>query len=474
MPSATRRPRRSRSREEVVDVSPELESDVDILEPLPPEVTFDPMNESMAFMDALRMITEDEWLRYWLYLYRLDPKVKNAADDKKYIARFQVGVDEDDVQEQHGGGKYMFTLVERTERGVSPKKRDYKFSIAGDPKFLPGQTVAGATAAVAAAAPPAEHREDSESAALVRALPALIETLKSNGAGGSNVGLTQALDVMGAASKASVTMMMEAAKLSITSPTGNQLADRLLETFLKQGQPQAPQRSAIEDKLITLALSRLENPQPQGDGGFGQLGALKDLLGVDNIVDLLRPGGGAGDVWKSKLVEMGASFIGNIPAILQFIAANQERAMRREMQMLALQQQNATVIPGGAIAPPAAAVPTYTAPPRAPGPGAMPPGPEMMPPALDPISMALADIVACFDSGIGGDGCAALVAHKYPEFVQAFSALLTDRDQVMLFAKSTEPLSEVASEEDFPAFLDQFIQEMLTPEPTDGPEVPSA
>ena len=82
------------------------------------------------------------------------------------------------------------------------------------------------------------------------------------------------------------------------------------------------------------------------------------------------------------------------------------------------------------------------------------------------------DIVVCFDAGLGGDAAAAVLQRKYPQFVTMFVPLLRDRNQVMLFAQHTAPLNQIAGEEGFGEFIDQFIQEMLNPadEEATGPE----
>lgn len=485
MPTATRphRPRGRRRRAEEIAEEENNQLQPELSDPPLPETEksgkaiFDPFlpesQDGIAFTDVIAMITEAEWQNYWLYLYRLDPKVRNAEADHKYLARYQMSVNEDDIKQEHGGGKYMFILKENVskedlqELGLKPRQRRYYFSIEGAPKYLRGQTIV-ANENGDAPAPPAPP--ESEGATLARMLP---DILRQRDSRPSDAGVNEVSRMIGEAARGAIQIVTESTRQQVTSITGSAFGDRLLDRFLDDKQPK---RSSIEDQLINLALERLKNPEPpaSSDGGLGQLTVVKELLGVDSILDLVKGGVSGGDSWKGKLVDTLSTFIQNAPNLFQLYLQMQQLNLQRAMAMRAQpviqgQPQPAgpagPVIPAGHIpaAPGGAAMPQTE--PAAPHPGEFPGG--MMPVAMDPTAQALMDIVACFDAGLGGDAAASLLQTKYPQFVAMFVPLLSDRNQVTLFAQNTPPLNQIAGDDEFPEFLDQFIQEMLKPD--DGP-----
>lgn len=473
MPTATRPRRRSRP---IIEEEPQLiEQSIPVAESetTPALEPYDPFDEALPFMNAIAAITDEEWQKYWLYLYRLDPKVRND-DDKAFISRYQCAMDEDDIRSQHGGGKFMFWLKENitdaTRSKSAGRSRKFKFSIAGDPKLLPGQVLTSPPAAVQAA-PAAELRRDDSLAPVLSELVALLKER-----GGTD---DQAMSIMGQAYKTSLTVVSEAAQQTVKSATGSALGDKLLEALLPSliNRP-AVEKDPVREALLKSALSRLENP-PQAasaDGGVGQLAFLKELFGVESIKDLIMPGAGPGDAWKTKLVEVGVSLAANIPMIIQAIMAGQERAFQRELQIASMRERQAAIA-AGRLPPDLPSLPAQ--PVISAAPQNRPPSPVNMPPGgtpvsgnsaagheMDPIAtteQALLDIAISFDSGLSGEAAATFVATKYPQFATAFAPLLAEKNQVLMFAKNTEPLKQIADDEDFPEFLEKFCSEILNP-----------
>ena len=91
--------------------------------------------------------------------------------------------------------------------------------------------------------------------------------------------------------------------------------------------------------------------------------------------------------------------------------------------------------------------------------------------SMDPTALALQEIVDAFDAGLGGDAAAALLQKRHPELVTMLLPVLGDIEQVKLFCQHTPPLNQIAGEEDFGEFLEQFVGELTKPS-DEGPEEP--
>ena len=189
--------------------------------------------------------------------------------------------------------------------------------------------------------------------------------------------------MMGEAYKTSLTVVSEAARQSATSATGSTLGDKLFEMMMPMLLKKEPEKDPLREMLLKSALERLQNPQPATDAvaGIGQLNFLKDLLGVESIKDLIMPGAGPGDAWKSKLVEAGAGLVANLPMIIQAIMAGQERAFQREIQIAAMRERQAAIAAGRL---PAETPPVVTAQPVRPGPPIAPTAVQTHPTTSDP------------------------------------------------------------------------------------------
>jgi hypothetical protein len=453
---------------------------------------FNPFDESVPFFMATAMIQDEEWHRYLIYLYRLLPRVRNPEGEASFICKYARAVDEADIKGDHGGGKYLIYLTEKPEElskqpgavgEVKPRSRKLVFSISGAARLQPGQATTadagntpvpedGQPAAGVVLAPRPSGKSDVE--VLASVLKDLIEN-RQNG----NSGDAQSLDLLGQSYKTGLTIVSEAARHTVQTSTGSLLGDKLLERLLDSKLGGGGNGdSDLRDKLALIAIERLQNPPVvEGKDPLGQLSFVKDLLGVESITDLIRPGGN--DTWKTKLVELGVNLVGNLPQLFQLFIASQQQQFQRELQLEALRRQG--TIPVNPNLPPTSPrieIET-TARPPAPGPIPVPaPGEVPVSPLFNPAQMALEEIVVDFTQGLDGQMTARLVSTRYPTIIEQMKPMLGDLAQVKLFAQNTAPLNEIAGESEFPQFLTEFVNEILRPavdeaeDHPDGTEVP--
>lgn len=471
MPTATRR--RGRPRKEETALDRELANlDLDNPDAIPAAAgelqLFDPFDEALRFFDAIQMLTATDWERYLLYLYRVEPKVRNSAGEPAFIDKFKEGIDEDDVKARHGGGKYMFIFKDdfRQKRDPAlpkPRERSHLFRIDGEPLFQPGQTridgqqpaATGVVLPPTAPLPSGDGHTDI-AAVLREFVTALRDQTKTQDPEVVRKSYDMALDVV-----------RDAAKRESGSMTGNPTLDLVFTKLLERSlDPHDKGTDRLIAKLEAIG-ERLANPQPASNGGdvLDQLGGLKDLLGVDSILDLIRPDSG-GNAWKADLAKAGIQLVGVLPQIIGAIMQNQERQFQRakEVEMLRHGQvPPPPPIPGRVAVPPhpgqVAGVPQPSEPL---GPIAVP---EVE--ALNPVAMMVHDIAFLFETGLGGDAAADFIDRKYGEQLGVFKSMLSDVDQVRQFCLQTAPLAEIAmdpeSKVDFDHFLQEFVKQFVTP-----------
>lgn len=480
MPTATKATRRRAPRPVELDpdaVAEFVESDVK-QDPSPNHERFNPFDESIPFLNAIAMIAESEWERYLIYLYRLDPRVRNPEGEAAFIDKYQRPIDEGDIKAVHGGGKYMLLLKDDVQwRNGAPaagaRERRHKLRIAGDPVLQQGQTTVGKEPVVLppGPTPPPSDRSlgTGDVAALLTGLREILADRKGDD------GIASVLELMGQANKSAIQVVTEAARQSATSTTGNPIMDKLLEKLIDSKINGGGERDGVRDKLVNIALDRLSNPQPTAgaDGGLAQLGQLKELFGVDSVMDLVK-GGGGDNSWKMKLVEVGGALITNLPALVQAFMQNQQMLFNRQMQVEAMRRQAAASPGQPVVVPPNTPTPVDAIPPAIAAPA--PPMPGVEPVSfMNPVQAVLDDIVNCFNSGLGGDGAASLIMTKYPAIVEQLrqakfasgKSLFEDVEELKAFSAKTPPLSAIAGEEEFPQFLGEFVEEMNRPDEPD-------
>jgi hypothetical protein len=472
MPTATA-PTRKRGRPaktHVDDIDRELEN---LTEEIPASagefLGFNPFDESVPFLDVIRMIPDAEWSdRYLMYLYRLDPKIRNAEGEPAFIDKYKESVDEEDVKRKHGGGKYMLILKDdvlqkRDPSLPKPRERRYRFRIDGEPLYIAGQKLMDPSGHPIASPPPAPSNEGhADLAAVLReVLNGIREASKGNEPELVRKSYDMALDVV-----------RDAAKREGASMTGNPMMDTLFVKMFERSLD--PHDKGMERLLAKLesSLERLANPQPPAGGDvIGQLGGLQKLLGVDSILDLIRPDAGDG-AWKGKLVELAGGVVQTLPQLIQAFAMNQERQFQRAKEVEALRLRNAAIANGEV---PPTIPPIVSA-------GAVPPNPaqpgpvlveEPQQPQLNVVGMLVADVAILFEQGSPGDLAAGFVDRKYADSLGLFRNLLVDLEQVRQFCKNTQGLAELATDpdtkDDFDQFLQDFVAELNQPAETSPP-----
>ena len=443
---------------------------------------FDPMDPNLALFDALNCMTARDWLRHVLYLYRIVPEIRNKEGQDKYIARITDPTSEDIngewlewVAREHGGGKYYFLL--KDDLKPTPRTRTHKFSIDGAPRFQPGQTLAPEQGPAllppaplnAQLIPPSNGGGGSD----MREVTSLLRDVVKNRPG--DMGVEQAVDLMGKVQEASVKVMQRAAEFQVTSSSGSAMVDRLLEKMLEQnlGPKSQPAMDPRLEKILDLAIERVANPEPPARGAtIGDLNSVKDLFGVDSIADVFhRFAGGADDgAWKAKLVDAGISLVTMLPQLFAMIGAQRERAFQQSIYLEQLRRgQPAAPAPSHPAVIPFARPAQPPPPPPPPPPAAadtspIAPGAPVMPfPVFDPGRAALDAIVDYFDEGVDGATAARLVQKHFAPIVAALKPLLADANAVKEFAARTPPLSEISGDPEFPQFLKEFCDEVLHP-----------
>ena len=450
-----------------------------------PVPLFNPFDDNIAFFDALAMITPAEWEKYLVYIYRLDPKVRNPEGERAYIDKIQRTFDEGDIKATHGGGKYMAILKDdflmaATPGGPAPRERRWHFRIAGEPRLQDGQTLlsANGTAPAAPGTPDAIEVAPRAPSSDVAVLAGVLRELIENRQNGDGSGSAQAMELAGQAYKTGLNIVSEAARQTVTTTTGSAMGDKLLERLFDSrfGGDKSNGDSDLRNKLALIAIERLQNPPvAEARDPLAQLGFVKDLLGVESIGDLIRPSA-AGDTWKAKLVDLGVTLVGNLPQLFQLLLASQAQQFQRQIQLETLRRQG-PVAPGLNNTPPASPriqIET-TAHPPAPGPTPVPaPGEVPMSTVFNPAQMALDEIVVDYGEGLDGQMTARLVRQRYPVVMEQMKPMLGDLAQVKLFAQNTAPLNEIAGDQEFPQFLEEFVNEILHPATDDQGEQPSS
>ncbi len=443
---------------------------------------FDPMDPNIPIVDAVRCMTPSDWLRHVLYLYRVNPRVKNKQGEFAYINRWSEKpsdtIDEDWVQREHGGGMFQWRLND--DALPTPNSRTQLFTVDGPPKIQPGQVLVqnsdGSTGVAASGPPPAQHSQQKSEFA---ELATLVRDVVRDRPG--DAGAAKAVETMQHANEAAISIVRRAAEQTVVTGTGHPLMDRMLEKMMDRmmsAESNKPAEDPRMSRLMDAALENLINPRqpPAPVDGLGELRSLKDLFGADNLLDLIRGGGGTD--WKAEGVKLLGSAVMMLPQLLQVFRMQRAEEFQRQMYLRSASapagppqspQAGAPVIPFA----PRPAMPSPGAPPPPPvmPPAAMPPGVPAMSAPVDPAALALDDIVRFFDQGFGAEDTADFVADKYPAVVAMLKPFLQSKEFVEQFARTTPPLSDIAGDPAFPEFMQRFVARILSP-PVEDEETP--
>ena len=404
------------------------------------------INPATSFFDALTEIPEGGWDKCSVYLYRLDPQVSNKDGDRSYIAVFSGPITEAAVQKKHGGGKYQAYL-----KYEKKTLRNHRFRIEGDPILIEGQTLKNPGAVVGQVMP---SGGEGQIAGIVRQV---IEATK-----GDPTATNAGIDIMRKAMQDGLEISKEITKQQIGSTTGSPLGDKLVDALLpKLLNPQAqPAMPPIMEKFMEAAIKHLmspdrrePNPPPAATSVNGELGLLKDLLGVENIRELMDLGTrGKAQPWWVGLI---SNAIDKLPSLLTEFAQMQERGFQRALAAHNAMAGRPVVIPPGSMPRPFAAAPP-------PPPGAAPANGSFVPEQM--IASVITGICEAYDGGYSGDVAAAHIRLSYPQLVETLKPLLTDPTQLSSFVGQVPELAERAKDTEWAQFQREFVEGITEPE----------
>ena len=246
----------------------------------------------MIFFSKLKRIPPAEWNNHIVYIYRLEPRVRNSGPVSN-IGTFTAPFDEREIRALHGGGKYQAILKNtETDRAISK----CTFELEGPPKFLPGQTIladnspspAPASAAVPSGAPNSAQPALNEHVLgeiLSKAITAIQQQKMP-----ADEAIKSALDTLSQAQRGAMEIVLNAAKSQSQSTTGHPMMDKVFERVLtKMVDGEEQRRNPMEEfKTMLQTVRELqgltgENAAPQRRGGMiEEAKAVAELLKSDN------------------------------------------------------------------------------------------------------------------------------------------------------------------------------------------------
>ena len=418
---------------------------------IPPAPPVEPA-PAMELFDQVRSIPEAKWnVEKWeLYLYRIEPKVKNT-DRPKYIGVYHTPVTLEDIKTEHGGGVYKAWLKKNGEAIQTEV-----FAIDGAPLLQPDQTLVrsgrdyDAIRNTTPPAAPAGHSSGSDTADVISRIAEVLDRKKDPI---QDALLAAAIKKLTADDKDPLAaQLMQAALANLTGNKKDSVADSFVLQLAKRGLDPAPAPAAAA-------------ADPLG------LNALKEILGPEvSLKEILLNGigggrGSGGDSWKSGLVAAGSQLVTQLPSLVQQAGGTIIESKRLDVQLAAIQleRERLRAAASGIQVPPPVQLPA--APPAQNAPAATSTaGP-------DPLDTVAALIVRCAEQGDEGDSVVAVVQRAYPTEFAQFAPFLNDVDQVMAFLPSHPVLQRLTAIPDYQLFVQQFVagvQEYLAPDDAAG------
>lgn len=410
-------------------------------------------NSATNFFDALTEIPEAGWEKCTIYLYRLEPAISNKSGDRAYIGVYASPLTEESVRKAHGGGKYQLYLKYGRQT-----LRNHRFAVDGAPILQDGQTPRGA-GAVAGTVITGENTPQNFAGIVAE----VIRATKGDPAA-ANAGI----EVMRKAMTDGLEIQKDMMKQQMGSATGSTLGDKLFESIviplLTKPAGMDPLLSKfIEASISNMKADRRENPNnaPAAAAPSGELALVKELLGVDNlreVIDLGR-GAGKGQPWWATLI---VNAVDKLPALLGEYAQMQERGFQRAL----IAHREAGASAG-----------------RLPGPGAFPmPDPAPLPReeqvrygataaprngggdvaamSLQMVQGVITAICDAYDAGYDGAVAAAHIRLSYPDLVEVLRPMLGDTRQLGEFVSQDPNLADRARDADWLEFQEEFIEEL--------------
>lgn len=416
-------------------------------------------DRSLGFFDLMRALPDSAWDELMIYLYRLEPAISNKAGEKSYIRKYGSAIDEATVQAQFGGGKYL-AYLKRDNVTV----REHKFSIDGPAIIQDGQTLKGTT--VGPVIVPGGTGDDGIS----RIVSEVIKATK-----GDPTAANAGIEIMKKGMLDTLDIQKSMTIAQAGSPTGNSIADKLLNKALERMDAPAAGSSMTETLQMVREIIKIARPETSSTPNPGppvdQFALVKEVLGVDSLRELIDLGGGgkAQPWWVSLLTGV----VDKLPMMLTEFSRMQQQGFERAL--IAHQYSAAGRVIPGTILPPAspgapgtaAGTPptifpfTQSATPTPAGaPGSVPAG--QIPQQI--IQHVVESICRAYDEGYPGDFAAAHLRLSYPAVIDALRPLLASSEQLSEFVAQVPELADRARESEWAEFQQEFVQESMRDE----------
>jgi hypothetical protein len=425
----------------------------------------------MAFFSRLKKISSGDWSHHAVYVYRLEPRVRNAGPFK-YLEIFYGPFDEADLRERHGGGKYQ-AILKDVSRDEALQK--VTIEVDGPPKLQKGQILVdehGNETQLSSQPPATAPAQPANDNSMGEALNKLISVLQ-NQKNPADDAMTRAMETLDRAQKGAIELIINSVKKQSESVTGNPITDQLLQASIAKmvkGDDEHRRNPMDEFKTMLQTMREMQgltgelNPRPRGGGLIEEAKAIAELLKGDSdgtIKTLLlgnRDEEGSGSGWGNiamKFLERRPDIINSVGDILVKLAGSftAPRAFPSPPTVLA-----------GAAAPLPHVVQTQTAavldqPPSQPAPVEAQPAQISEQAVLEGILMA---VVNGYRSNYSGDAVAESVKTLYPQVVPMMRQYMGYPESMLIgFLRSQPVMAPIANNPDFPEFVHDFKKEIM-------------
>lgn len=459
------RSRKSRPVEDVDEQTSQNLPDQEILDPeMPPQ---------MAFFDRLRKIPAIDWGHMQVFVYRLDPKVRNAGP-YKYIDIFSGPFDESDIAQRHGGGKYQCLLKDQDTQGLVAK---CTFEVAGAPKLYQSQTVLDDKGNEVPIAPAPPQQSPAESG-MVEVLKQLVTALEAKKVPADEA-IKNAMETLSQAQRGALDIVMQAAKANATTTTGHPMMDKLMERFLermsageeKKTNPIAEFREMLTTvrELQGLSVDPSSGKKPSF---LDEARGLAEILKVDTDGSLRSLLFGKGEIDEAPVTGMAAAFkffgsaIERKPEILDYLTRGLGALVDRLSTPAAPGHVQPTVIRqvSPSLSGPATAATSVTTgnPPNSIQPSAPITTPSQSVPPQAVIDGILQAVLNGYQAQYDGSAVANSIAVLYPGAIPLLQEYLQMNDSMVMMWLRTQPvLAPIVNNEDFPEFFMDFKKGVL-------------
>lgn len=451
----------------------------DVLDPVPLDIER-AEKDKLDMFAYLASLSEVECNRRWLYIYRLEPTIRNPEGTGSYIEKVKPPVDEDYIVEKHGGGKYLLWLKFDKDNGGDTDRKS-TFSAAGTAKIASGTMVIDAATGAPVqpqTQPAAAPAANGEVAVMREIVQVLREQIQNKPKASEEDLLESGLGVMRKAMGNAMEIIAESAKSKASSMTGNEVLDSLLKQQLASLAQPRDQMEQFKTMLQTIKeMQQLTGPAQQSTRHSSVLGELKDiaeLLKSDDEAGTLRSlllrgrdrdeeesESGFGSFFKfaTKALEQNPNIIGDIASgIKAAFNSRPEVAHRAAPALGSVPAQPSQQQPQQPSAPPVE-------------PKLQPPPPSAAKQAPTMLDLILESIVNGFRNDMMPDDIAFSLKVLYPQAIPRLREMLGySDDQILGWLKTQPVIAPILNEAEFPKFFEEFKSAVLDDETEGGEE----